>query len=78
MPNASLQLLPEAGATRRLKAVRCKTLILIEVPSSAYLSGRLLVGKVTKKEETPCDATPNSIRRPVASLCMPAPCLFAS
>jgi hypothetical protein len=34
--NASLQLLPEAGAERRLEAVSCKALILIEAPSSAY------------------------------------------
>ena len=51
LPNASLQLLPEAGATqeRTLEAVSCKALILIEAPSSAYPSGMLVVGTGTKK-----------------------------
>ena len=45
MPNASLQLLPEAGAQRTLEAVSCKALILIEAPSSAYRRGMLALGK---------------------------------
>jgi len=46
-PNATLHLLPEAGARdeRRLEAVRCKRLILIEAPSSAYHRGMLTLGK---------------------------------
>src|ERR671925_2361874 len=54
-PNASLHLLPEAGATqeRTLEAVRCKALILIEAPSSTYPRGMLVVGKIPKKRRRP-------------------------
>jgi hypothetical protein len=41
MPNASLRLLPEAGAQRTLEAVSCKALILIEAPSPADHRGML-------------------------------------
>src|SRR5260370_13996613 len=53
-PNASLQLLPKAGAQRTLEAVGCKALILIEAPSSAYRRGMLRAAQtlVTNKEET--------------------------
>src|SRR5215831_19123842 len=51
----------------------------MEAPSSAYPGGMLVVGKShQEEEETSCDATPNSTRRPVASSSMPAPCLSAS
>jgi hypothetical protein len=53
MPNAGAHLLPEAGAERTLEAVRCSALILIEAPSSAYPSGMLVVGTVTKKRRRP-------------------------
>src|SRR6266516_2952009 len=55
MPNAALHLPLETGATqeRRLEAVRCKALILIEAPSSAYHGGMLVVRKVPKKRRRP-------------------------
>src|SRR5712692_3653314 len=45
--NATLQAPPIAAARdeRRLLAVACKRLILIEAPSAAYLSGMLVVGE---------------------------------
>src|SRR5438105_13724956 len=45
-PNAALHLPLEAGATqeRRLEAVRCKRLILIEAPSPAHHGGMLIAG----------------------------------
>jgi hypothetical protein len=54
-PNATLQPRPEAAATqeRRLEAVRCKPLILIEAPSSTYHRGMLVGGKVLKKRRRP-------------------------
>jgi hypothetical protein len=47
--NAGRQLLPEAAARdeRRLSAVACKRLILIEAPSSAYHRGTAGVGSTT-------------------------------
>ena len=53
-PNARFQPLPGAEAKRRLLAVGCKPLILIEAPSSAYHGGMLRVAKplVMNKEET--------------------------
>src|SRR5262245_26021872 len=55
LPNARPELLPEAEARheRTLEAVRCKPLILIEAPSSAYPSGMLVVGTVIKKRRRP-------------------------
>ena len=46
-PNAGAHLLPEAGARyeRRLEAVRCSALILIEAPSPADHDGLLSTGK---------------------------------
>ena len=46
-PNAGSQAPPIAGATqeRRLLAVACRPMILIEAPSSAYLRGMLVVGE---------------------------------
>src|SRR5262249_17511313 len=46
-PNAGTHLLPEAAAKRRLEAVRCSALILIEAPSSAYPCGMLRLGNIT-------------------------------
>jgi transposase len=46
-PNASLQLLPEAGAQRTLEAVSCKALIMIEASPSAYPSSMLALGNAT-------------------------------
>jgi hypothetical protein len=52
-PNARRELLPEAEAKRRLLAVSCKAMILIEAPSSAYHGGMLALGKQPlAKEET--------------------------
>ena len=48
-PNASLQLLPKAGAERTLEAVSCKALILIEAPSPAYRGGMLVVGEWSRR-----------------------------
>jgi hypothetical protein len=53
-PNASLQLLPEAGAQRTLEAVSCKALILIEasplsIPQWYAGSGK---NRLPMKEET--------------------------
>jgi transposase len=44
-PNAGRQLLPKAAAKRRLLAVSCTPLIMIEASPSAYPSGMLAVGK---------------------------------
>ena len=41
----AFQLLPEAGAERRLEVVSCKALILIEAPSPADHRGMLIRGK---------------------------------
>src|SRR5262249_39570428 len=59
-PNAGAHLLPEAAARheRTLEAVRCKPLILIEAPSSAYRCGMLsLDNNHAHEEETSCDFT---------------------
>src|SRR5262249_16169475 len=57
--NASLQLLPEAGAQRTLEAVSSRPLILIEAPSSAYRRGMLsLDHSHSHEEETSCASTP--------------------
>jgi len=62
--NARFQPLPEAAARdeRRLAAVRCKPLILLEAPSSTYHRGLLVVGKIPKKRRRPqamlSEATP--------------------
>jgi hypothetical protein len=54
MPNAGHQARREAAAQRRLYAVACMPLILIEAPSSAYHRGMLALGKrPNKEEETP-------------------------
>jgi hypothetical protein len=52
MPNAGAHLLPEAEATqeRRLEAVSCKALIMIEASPPAYRSGMLAVGHNVTKE----------------------------
>src|SRR5215467_1258491 len=81
MPNAGAHLPPEAGARyeRRLEAVRCKPLILIEAPSPAYPGGMLVVGKsLSKEEETSCDSTPPSTHFTAASTYTPEPCTSAS
>jgi hypothetical protein len=49
MPNASLQLLPEAEAERTLEAVRCKAMIMYEASPSADLSGMLTLGNLGKQ-----------------------------
>ena len=52
-PNATRQALEIAGATeeRRLLAVACTRLILLEAPSSAYRRGMLALGKQPSEEE---------------------------
>ena len=53
--NAGGEPRPMAAATqeRRLLGVGSTAMILIEAPSSAYHSGMLVVGKVTKKRRRP-------------------------
>jgi hypothetical protein len=52
-PNAPHQLLPEAVAQRRLSAVSCTPLRLLEVPSSADHGGMLALGKHARERRTP-------------------------
>ena len=51
MLTAGAHLLPIAAATqeRTLEAVSCSRMILIEAPSSAYLSGMLVVGEWSRR-----------------------------
>src|SRR5439155_9501799 len=76
-PHSSMPL--SRRTERRLEAVACRPMILIEAPSSAYHGGRLSLGhRHAHEEETSGASPPTNTHCTAASTCLPAPWMAVS